>query len=394
MRKRQRVSAVAIALTMALVLAACGSDAKSSSSESSTTLPDKIGKGEGALNLIVWAGYAESGKNDPEVDWVTPFEEKTGCKVTTKEATDSDEMVTLMRQGGSYDGVSASGDASLRLVAGKNVAPINVDLITDFDQISAPLQSPPHNTVDGVHYGVSYTWGANVLMYNTKDVTTAPTSWSAVFDDVGDQAGKVTAYNSPIYIADAALYLKDSQPDLGITDPYELTQEQFDAAVALLKEQKKSIKAYWGTFTDEIDSFKAGDVTIGQAWPYQVNTLKADDPPVPVESVIPKEGATGWADSWMMNSKAEHPNCMYEWMDYATTVGVQAQVAEWFGAAPANAATCDTLGAEFCDAYHVTDQEYFDNISFWKTPLAACGNGKTDCVDYSEWSKAWTDIQS
>ena len=387
-------TAAVAGLATVLTLGACGSDSKQSTTASTgPKLPTSIGAGEGSLNLIIWAGYAESGKNDPKVDWVTPFEKESGCKVTTKEAKDSDEMVTLMRQGDAYDGVSASGDATNRLIAGGNVAAVNTALIKDFSDISPKLQSPPHNTVGGVHYGISYMWGANVLMYNTAKVTPAPTSWSAVFDKTGAQAGKVTAYNSPIYIADAALYLKATKPDLGITDPYELTKPQFDAAVALLKEQKKNIKAYWGSYTDEIDAFKAGDVTIGTAWPYQVNTLAADK--VPVAGVIPQEGATGWADTWMMNSKAKHPNCMYEWMDYATRPDVQIQVAQWFGAAPANAKTCDIASAkDFCAQYHVTDAAYFDHISFWKTPQSDCGTGKNDCVDYTEWVKAWTDIQS
>ncbi len=182
-----------------------------------------IGKGEGALNLIAWQGYTE-----PNV--VKPFEAQTGCQVKVTYGQTSDQMVTLM-QSGNYDGVSASGDATLRLIAGKQVAPIDVSLVPDFKDISPKLQSPPHNTVDGVHYGVSYEWGGNVLMYNTKVVKPAPDSWGVVFDGKS-YSGKVTAYDSPIYIADAALYLKSAQPSLGITDPYELTQPQFDAAVS------------------------------------------------------------------------------------------------------------------------------------------------------------------
>ncbi len=395
---RIRRATLVLVTAVALVAAGCGGDDDDDTTGGGddggdgSELPTEIGEGEGELNLIVWAGYAESGQNDETVDWVTPFEEETGCTVSTKEAVDSDEMVTLMRQGGAYDGVSASGDASNRLIAGGDVAELNTDLIEHFDEISEQLQSPPHNTVDGKHYGISYMWGANVLMYNTEAVTEAPTSWSAVFDDPGDQDGKVTAYNSPIYIADAALYLMSADPDLGITDPYELTQEQLDAAMELLEEQKGYVKAYWGTYTEEIDGFAAGDLTIGTAWPYQVNTLQADGQPI--DAVIPEEGATGWADSWMMSSEAKHPNCMYLWMDYTARPEVQQQVAEWFGAAPANAATCDLLGEEFCTQYHVTDQEYFDSISFWKTPQADCGDGTEECIDYSEWVKAWTGLQS
>ncbi len=381
----RRVTALAGGL--AVVAAACGGGGGSS-----TKPLDKVGAGEGALSLIIWPGYAESGKNDPKVDWVTPFETASGCKVTTKEAQDSAEMVTLMRQGSTYDGVSASGDATNRLIAGGNVAELNVSLIPDFANITPKLQSPPHNTVNGKHYGISYQWGANVLMYNTDKVTPAPTSWAAVFDQVPAAAkGKLTPYTGAIYIADAALYLKSAKPELGITDPYELTQAQFDAAIVLLKAQKGNAKLYWGTTTEQTDAFKSGDAVMGPSWPYQVNLLEGDKQPV--ASVIPKEGATGWADSWMMSSKAAHPNCMYKWMQWTATPDVQAQVASYFGSAPANPKACDVLGKETCDAYHVTDDAYFSQISFWKTPLADCGNGKTTCIDFADWTKAWTEVK-
>ena len=200
---------------------------------SSTKVVSSIGKGEGALNLIAWQGYTE-----PDV--VKPFEKSTGCQVHVTYGQTSDEMVQLMRSG-NYDGVSASGDATNRLIAAGDVVPVDVQkLIPDWKDISPALQSPPHNTVNGLHYGVSYEWGADVLMYNTQVVKPAPTSWGVIFDG-SSYKGKVDAYDSPIYIADAAVYLKATQPDLKITDPYELTQDQFDAAVSLLKKQRAQI---------------------------------------------------------------------------------------------------------------------------------------------------------
>ncbi len=240
---RIRIAMATLAVAAMAVAAGCGgssgSDTGGTGGGSSSSLPTSIGEGEGGLNLIAWQGYTE-----PNV--VKPFEKQTGCQVKVKYGQTSDEMVQLMRSG-QYDGVSASGDATNRLIAGGDVVPINTDLIPDFKDISAPLQSPPHNTVDGVHYGVSYEWGANVLMYNTDVVKPAPDSWGVVFDGTS-YSGKVTAYDSPIYIADAAVYLKATQPDLGITDPYELTQDQFNAAVDLLKTQRKQIGNYWSSF--------------------------------------------------------------------------------------------------------------------------------------------------
>ena len=382
------------------------SEAPASAPASASVAPvASIGPGEGELDIVVWPGYAEDGSNVKEYDWVHPFEAANpDCsKVNVKPADTSDDMYTLMSQGhGLYDGVSASGDASNRLIDRAEVAPIDPALIPNFNDISPFLQSPPNNTVNGFHYGVSHGWGGNTLMYRTDKFSTAPTSWSAVFDpaQMGGYKGKVTAYAGTIYIADAALYLKTTKPELGITDPYELTQDQFNAAVDLLKAQRPFVGKYWKSFTDEIDNFTNGASTIGTTWQYQTNTLKAAN--VPVEAIVPTEGMTGWSDTWMLSRYAKHPNCMLKWMAWMVTPEVQAQVAEYFGEAPANPKACDILNKgygsyqlpNFCDAYHVTDQAFYNAISFWKTPIRDCGDSRgTTCIPYDQWLAAYTAVK-
>jgi putative spermidine/putrescine transport system substrate-binding protein len=347
-----------------------------------------IGKGEGVLNVVAWEGYAQD-------DWVKPFEAATGCMVNAKYAGSSDEMVALMRNGGGnqYDVVSASGDATLRLIYGHNVQPVNMALIPAWKNFIPQLQSPDFNTVKGVHYGVSYEWGPNTLLYNTKLVTPAPTSWSVIYDKT--YAGKITVPDNPIQIADAALYLSAHDKSLGITDPYELTQPQMDAVVALLKQQRLGIKKYWALASDEISLFTNGDAVVGASWPYQTNTLIAAK--VPVLDTLPKEGVTGWADTWMISAKTPHPNCAYEWINWVTTPKVQAQQAIYFGETPANTLACkemDSQQAGSCAQYHGdAPASYFDAIKFWKTPLTACGNGKDDCLDYQAWQREWQSIK-
>jgi putative spermidine/putrescine transport system substrate-binding protein len=369
---------------MVVAVSACGS---SSSSSSSANLPTKIGPGEGQLNLVAWEGYAEP-------KWVKPYEAKTGCKVHAKYAGSSDEMVTLMRQGGGgqYDMVSASGDASLRLIRGGEVAPMNVDLVGEWKNFFPQLQSPPHNTVDGKHYGISLQWGPNTLLYNTKSVTPAPTSWSVIYG--GQYKGEVTVPANPIQIADAALYLSKTKPSLGISDPYELTEAQLNAAGELLKEQKPLIKKYWGLASDEIELFKNGDTVIGAAWPYQYSQLKSAKEPV--EQIIPKEGATGWADTWMLSAHAKHPNCAYEWVNWVSSPKVQAEQATTYGETPVNTKACgemEKIEKGSCSVYHANaPASYFESIKFWKTPVAECGNGQSDCMDYSKWQQKWTEV--
>jgi len=393
--KRYRANLIASAATV-LVLAACGGT--SNSAQTGSKLPQSIGASETALNLIAWTGYVESGKTDPKVDWVTPFTTATGCKINVKFADTSDEMVTLMRQGGGtqYDGVSASGDATNRLIAHGDVAEVNVNLIPDFANVIQSLQSPRHNTINGHHYGVPYMYGPNVLMYNTSKVNPAPTSWKDTWDTSSPYKGKIAAYDSPIFIADAALYLKTHDKSLGITDVYELTQKQLDAAIALLKQQAPMVKKYWAATTDETDPFSSGDMVIGTAWPYQVSFLKTENKPV--ASLVPSEGATGWADTWMMSAHAQHPNCMYQWMKWTETPAVQDQVAEFYGATPSNTKACDLLrqhiGASADSDYHCGDNTFLKNIALWKTPLQDCGDSRgTTCTDYTIWQQKWQEVR-
>jgi putative spermidine/putrescine transport system substrate-binding protein len=376
------IMGVTLAL-LAVGVSACGS---SSSSSASSKLPTSIGAGEGQLNLVAWEGYAQ-----PE--WVKPFEAQTGCVVHAKYAGSSDEMVTLMRQsGGEYDMVSASGDASLRLIRGGEVQPMNVNLVPEWKNFIPQLQSPPHNTVGGVHYGISLQWGPNTLLYNTQAVKPAPTSWASIYTP--QYKGEITVPNNPIQIADAALYLSKTDPSLGISDPYELTEAQLGAAVSLLKQQRPLIKKYWALASDEIELFKNGDAVIGAAWPYQYSTLIADH--APVKQIIPVQGATGWADTWMLSAHAKHPNCAYKWVNWVSSPKVQAEQAISYGETPVNTKACaymEQIQKGSCTVYHANaPSAYFNSIKFWKTPVSECGNGQNDCTDYSVWQQKWTEI--
>ena len=390
-----------LAMTACAVLVSAMTTACSGSKpgNDSGTAPPKIeplgsvGNGEGQLNLIAWAGYAENGSNDPKVDWVTPFEKASGCKVNVKVGNTSDEMVQLMRTG-QYDGVSASGDATLRLIYAGDVAPVNTSLVPNYASISSFLKDKPWNSVDGQMYGIPHGWGANLLMYNIGVVHDAPDSWGAVFGGADKYKGKVTAYDSPIYIADAALYLSKTKPELGIKDPYSLTSAQLDAAVQLLKAQKENVSEYWSDYTKEVQAFESGTAVIGTTWQVIANTIGTDNK-VQVNTVIPKEGSTGWSDTWMVSSKAAHPNCMYKWMDWITSPQVNAQVAEYFGEAPAQTKACDhTSQKDFCDIYHATDAAYAEKIHYWTTPQKHCVDGSGDnCTAYDEWVDKWQQIK-
>jgi putative spermidine/putrescine transport system substrate-binding protein len=383
---------LAFAAMVAVVVAACSGTGGGSAAPS---LPTTVGEGEGELNLIIWAGYAERGAVDPNYDWVTPFETTTGCKVNTTDMTDSNNGVSLM-QSGDYDGGSFSGDATSRLMAGGIVSPINPALIPNYANVFEGLKNKTHNSLDGVPYGVPHGRGPNLLMYNTEEVTAEPTSWSPVWEDGSMYQGKISVYDSSIYIADAALHLMTTKPDLGITNPYQLNEAQFTAAIALLEQQRDNGALYWGTYSDQVASYAAGDVVVGTSWQFQVNLMQGEGEPI--AGVLPAEGSTGWSDTWMINSKAKHPNCMYKWMDHMASAEANGQATVWFGEAPTSQAACDyaeTLSPGHCELTHATDEAYYDKIWYWTTPQADCADtdAATTCKDQDDWVEAWTKLR-
>jgi putative spermidine/putrescine transport system substrate-binding protein len=395
---------LAVSAGVALALAGCSkqeappADAAAPMEMASTAL-------EGQLDIVAWPGYIESGQTDKAYDWVTQFEAETGCKVNVKTAATSDEMVALMSSGGPppsppgdaswppagnapYDLVTASGDASLRLIRGGVVQPIGLDRVPSYSTIDPRLQQASWHFVDGKHYGVPYQWGPNVLMYSTKTFKTPPTSWSVVFEeqklpDGKTNKGRVQAYDGPIYIADAALYLSAKNPGLGITDPYELDAAQYEEVLKVLRGQRPLVQRYWHDANIQVQDFQNEGIVASGSWPFQANTLLANK--APIATTIPAEGATGWADTTMLAAGARHPNCAYKWMEWSISPKVQGDVAAWFGSNPVVPKACEgneLLGADGCRKNGI---ENFEKIKFWRTPESSCKSSAAGCVPYNKW---------
>jgi putative spermidine/putrescine transport system substrate-binding protein len=279
-------------------------------------------------------------------------------------------------------------------MAGGTVAPVNTALIPNYANIFEGLKLKPHNSMDGVPYGVPHGRGPNILMYNTKEIPAEPTSWDSVWS--GEYGDKVSIYDSADYIADAALHLMTTQPDLKITNPYQLNEAQFAAAIKLLEAQKAAGAQYWASYTDQMALYTSGDVVTGTSWQLQANLLQAEDQPI--AGIVPTEGSTGWSDTWMIASKAKNPNCMYMWMDHMASAEANGQATVWFGEAPTSQQACDyaeTISPGHCEATHATDEAYYDKIWYWSTPQADCADddAATTCKDQDAWIEAWTALR-
>jgi putative spermidine/putrescine transport system substrate-binding protein len=357
MRNRLRVSVTALASAAILaVLPVAGTSHASIAGK-------KIG---GVLNVIAWQGYT-----DPS--FTNTFKQQTGCSINATYAGSSDEMFAKFRSGGGtgYDMVSASGDASLRFIQSGAVQPVDVSKVPNWKNLLPALKGPPHNTVNGKHYGVSFMWGPDVLIYNTKYFKKAPTSWSVLYDK--KYKGKITIPDNAIQLADVAVYL-------GYKKPYNLTAAQYSRVVAVAKSQRPLVRHYWAAPGEFEQDFKNGDAILGAGWPLMTVDLKKAG--MSVAETIPKEGATGWADTWMLSTHSSHTACAYAWMNYALAPTTQAKVVAVTGYSPANVKTAAVLGPSKAKALHITDTKYFNSIKFWKTP-----------PNYPAWQTAWNTVK-
>jgi putative spermidine/putrescine transport system substrate-binding protein len=389
--RRSRMLAAAV-LAVALGLAGCSGGGVHRTTKE-VRVAETMGQGEGQVSLVSWNGYLEDGSDDPTVDWISPFEKKTKCRVNIKYAANPQEMLDLMSKPNlHYDGVAATPEIAGQLILDKQVVPINTDLIDSYKDLEPALRS--QLTVRGRHYAVPFTWGVNLLMYDSRSAR-PPDSWAAIFDPAQARkyAGHLVVRDSPLTLGDVALYLRDHNRKLHIKNPFALTPKQLAAAAAVVAKQHPMVKTYWLNPSDAIAAFATGEASLGEVWPYQVDVLSRSGQPV--AGVTPREGVTGWMDSWMMGARADHPNCMYQWLNWASSPEVQQQVAAWDGVAPANPDACarDRLRPPFCSAYHVGDRAYLDKVMFARMPAASCVNNK-DCADYADWNKAWEDARN
>ena len=361
------------------------------------TLPSFSFAAAGEVNVIAWPGYMERGENNKDFDWLSQFEKDTNCKVRVKTSSSSDEMVTLMNQGG-FDLVTASGDASVRMIRAGVVQPIDIKKITAWRTIDPRLQNQSWDTVKKngavVHYGVPFLWGPIVLLYNKNVFKTPPTSWSVVFEeqilpDGKSNKGRVSGYVSPIYLADVALYVKKQRPELKIDNPYYLTEKQYQATLEQARAQRKIIGRYWGNPMTQIDDFANEGTVASSSWQFQVNLLQRSKRSV--DYTIPKEGSTGWVDTTMLHSKSKNIDCAYAWLNHSITPKLQGDLSAWFGAVPAVPAACKgnkLLGADGCRRNGFYQ---FNKIVLTTTPIADCGKSEP-CVPYNRWVKDYQNI--
>jgi spermidine/putrescine-binding protein len=392
------VAAVVVAGLM-VVLAACTgtrsgpptpSAKAAATSVTSSANPDFI-------RVVVPPGLVQDGTLDAKTDWVTPFEQQSGCLVKlTTESTDADAYHDVAEGSGRsfYSAVLASPELAGELIGAKAVAPLDTKHISGYSRVSPRLASAAPEMSGTTAYGLPYLWDSYVTGYDAGKVKPAPDTWTSLFSPSSAKAyaGKITVPQAPVTLALAALYLKSSQPALGITDPFELTSSQLTAAQHAVEAVRPDIGTYWHTDSAVIGQLGDGQDVLGAVLTHQINEMtRAGLPTAGVPALTQAAGsgtAVAYLDSWLVTSHAPNSSCTYKWLSWMTSDYVQERASAFTNAAPVVPAACAGPAAQTCATYHMSSLPSARNIVFEHLPATSCG-GSGGCASYADWQTAW-----
>ncbi|HNH07938.1 MAG TPA: extracellular solute-binding protein [Leptospiraceae bacterium] len=346
-----------------------------------------LGKDEGKVIIAGWPGYVEKGENDSKYDWVSEFEKNNHCKVENI-IFKNEHDISRVLQDGTADLVILSSELVLKYARDEKLREKNLDLLPNWANVDSRVRNSSWFKILDKSYGVPIGWSANYLLFNKNYFSVEPDSWELMFEegklsDGRSSAKRIQAYGNPVYIADAALYLKYKRPELKIQNIMNLNEVQYKAVIDLLKKQHNLLNSYWTDAVEQIKGFRSGTFIAAPSWPYQYHILRKEGM-LNYNKTIPREGVTGWADAILMPEKAKNINCAYKYLNHSLNAKVQGDMAAWTGSVPVVPDACfqknSLINSQIC-----TENGFFhyDKITFWQS-LERC-DSFNPCVSFERW---------
>ena len=308
------------------------------------------------LSLLVWEGYA-----DPS--FVKGFEEQCKCKVQASYMGSSDELMAKLRGGSAanYDVISPSSDIAGTIATDSLAAPLDLDKLPSYNQLSPQLRSLPLVKAKGKTYGVPFMWGPNPLLYDTTQFPAPPESWQALWDP--KLRNKVSVWDDLSTVYMAAQVLGYDQPDPAAI--YNLNDEQLANVKKKLLELKPNIRKMWTQGGELTTLFDGHEVVVAMGWPLMTNQLR--EKKFPIGETIPRENTTGWIDHLMITSASRNKELAEQFLEYMIQAKTQKAVCDVTGYTPANGSAGQLMTADQRKALHLDDVEnYQKHIYFWQ----------------------------
>ncbi|MEX2461196.1 MAG: extracellular solute-binding protein [Paenibacillaceae bacterium] len=330
-------------------------DEPATTSANTTPVPgEKSFKGE-KINVLSWEGYQEK-------EWVKPFEDKYGVTVNITYAGSVDEMFSKVASGSvKYDLIFMDGGSVKRYQKMDLVQPIDLSKLKSASELISNLKklNDSYVILDGSTYAVPFAWGTLPMMVNVDKIKEPIDSWGALWDQ--KYKGKI------VTLDDASNQIAMTALLLGIKDPYNLTDDQFDQVKQKLIAQKPLVRSYYAGFEDGKNLMASGEAWIGYTMgPTMITDLQKDG--VNVKEVIPKEGALVWIDNAVMGKSVKNPELIYTYIDYLISADIQTQFINKTNYGGVNSKAAEMLTDEQKRIVHMDDPNYFNNLVYVAFP--------------------------
>lgn len=281
------------------------------------------------LRVLNWQGYGSD-----EAWAIEQFEEMYGVKVEHDYITSEEELLTKMRTSpGVYD-VLLPNIAYLQIAMEEGLLdPVDTARLENWDTLLERFQSLETIREGGEVYGVPWTWGATAMVYNSDVYPQGFDSLNVLWDEqYAGQVGWWDSYEDSVVLVGIAL---------GDPTPYD--PDDLDAVKNKMLELMPNVRTLW-TSEDEFDKlFANGDITMGIFWSGSASRAK-NAMGLPMEFVIPQEGAIGWIDTWAIAKDAPNKEAAYKFIDYMIAADFYVKWDTEVGApTPTTQATLDRL---------------------------------------------------
>ena len=299
------------------------------------------------VRVLNWKGYGT------DAEWaVSAFEEATGNKVVHDYFNSEQEMLTKLRTNpGAFDVVLINSAYTGTAKDEGLIGPIDVSVISHFADIAPNMASNADLAPDGEVYGVPWTWGLTSFAVNTGSFDTTPDSLEVFWD---------TSNKGKIGWRDDAL--ESVQMSALVTGQDINNISDMEAIKQRLSDLMPQIKTFWSSEGDWNQFMAAGDFDAATIW--SGSAARSMSKGLPVQFVVPKEGAIGWLDGLSIPSSSTNKDAAAAFINWMIDPEFYTQWAAEGAPASANAKAAAALPEENFNRSVLGDPDVVARVQF------------------------------
>jgi len=307
---------------------------------------------QAVLRVAGWDVYADPEHRNKTIGYES-FEQQFGYKIEFTPLTHLDEIIHYAESHQDIDVLIISNEGIEILHKMNLVKNLDLEKIPFYQELHPSLRYSKWSQFDGQIYAVPWAWGPTGLLYDSNSMP-MPDSWNIFWD--AKYKGKVSLWNDVSMIWTTALAL-------GYKNVYNLTQEQLDEVKKKLLQLNGQVYSYYDGEQQEMKLLASGNVLLANSWFNPSSRLAKHNRQF--KMVIPKEGAVGMFDSYMISNHCRLNEIAHSFINHQISPQVQKQMSHITGLAPSNIETLALLSQAEIKALHLDDQNYFRKMLLW-----------------------------